>query len=201
MRFRDEQGRVTRWRERRIVSMARCHAAGLEIELAAENWQGEITVRAALDAGVTNAGVGRYRKLAGRHLETLGTREEDAECVSVRCRTVQSRVEVVEAARLRLFSGPDRLTAPLSPRREANAVAQEVSLEMTGVPVRLEKIVTLYTSRDPAITEPGSAAVTELHRTESFEAMLADHRRARSEEHTSELQSLMRTSYAVFCLK
>src|SRR3546814_5891122 len=27
------------------------------------------------------------------------------------------------------------------------------------------------------------------------------HRSARSEEHTSELQSLMRTSYAVFCLK
>src|SRR3546814_2146288 len=32
--------------------------------------------------------------------------------------------------------------------------------------------------------------------------MLADHAaRARSEEHTSELQSLMRISYAVFCLK
>src|SRR3546814_2766516 len=29
--------------------------------------------------------------------------------------------------------------------------------------------------------------------------LLADH--VRSEEHTSELQSLMRTSYAVFCLK
>src|SRR3546814_5217687 len=28
-----------------------------------------------------------------------------------------------------------------------------------------------------------------------------DERRKRSEEHTSELQSLMRTSYAVFCLK
>src|SRR3546814_5238298 len=28
-----------------------------------------------------------------------------------------------------------------------------------------------------------------------------DHREARSEEHTSELQSLMRISYAVFCLK
>src|SRR3546814_2985334 len=27
------------------------------------------------------------------------------------------------------------------------------------------------------------------------------HRRSRSEEHTSELQSLMRTSYAVFCLE
>src|SRR3546814_2295788 len=30
---------------------------------------------------------------------------------------------------------------------------------------------------------------------------LADQRRVRSEEHTSELQSLMRISYAVFCLK
>src|SRR3546814_3689353 len=29
----------------------------------------------------------------------------------------------------------------------------------------------------------------------------ADHQAARSEEHTSELQSLMRISYAVFCLK
>src|SRR3546814_1095506 len=33
-------------------------------------------------------------------------------------------------------------------------------------------------------------------------AVLAlEHRKARSEEHTSELQSLMRISYAVFCLK
>src|SRR3546814_2612888 len=31
--------------------------------------------------------------------------------------------------------------------------------------------------------------------------LLADLRAARSEEHTSELQSLMRISYAVFCLK
>src|SRR3546814_6360571 len=32
-------------------------------------------------------------------------------------------------------------------------------------------------------------------------ASLNDRRHVRSEEHTSELQSLMRTSYAVFCLK
>src|SRR3546814_1210163 len=33
------------------------------------------------------------------------------------------------------------------------------------------------------------------------EAVVADHHRTRSEEHTSELQSIMRISYAVFCLK
>src|SRR3546814_3444638 len=34
-----------------------------------------------------------------------------------------------------------------------------------------------------------------------FQLVLAAHRGKRSEEHTSELQSLMRISYAVFCLK
>src|SRR3546814_5095009 len=38
-----------------------------------------------------------------------------------------------------------------------------------------------------------------LHRVESLDPR--PDRRQRSEEHTSELQSLMRSSYAVFCLK
>src|SRR3546814_9652228 len=35
----------------------------------------------------------------------------------------------------------------------------------------------------------------------SFDGVVDDLERLRSEEHTSELQSLMRISYAVFCLK
>src|SRR3546814_7348707 len=42
---------------------------------------------------------------------------------------------------------------------------------------------------------PGLRAVTV------FEEMQRRHPELRSEEHTSELQSLMRISYAVFCLK
>src|SRR3546814_6965906 len=55
----------------------------------------------------------------------------------------------------------------------------------------------------PAQTEPAS----DRHRTASPGtvhrriACFLRHGRARSEEHTSELQSLMRISYAVFCLK
>src|SRR3546814_7715948 len=36
---------------------------------------------------------------------------------------------------------------------------------------------------------------------ESSQAQFIRHKQCRSEEHTSELQSLMRISYAVFCLK
>src|SRR3546814_5457099 len=46
----------------------------------------------------------------------------------------------------------------------------------------------------PALADQLAARTTAFHK-----AMTID--RARSEEHTSELQSLMRISYAVFCLK
>src|SRR3546814_1963807 len=39
------------------------------------------------------------------------------------------------------------------------------------------------------------------HRDKEFIDVRSQHRRTRSEEHTSELQSLMRISYDVFCLK
>src|SRR3546814_1996955 len=39
------------------------------------------------------------------------------------------------------------------------------------------------------------------HVPANFDALVARRLRHRSEEHTSELQSLMRISYAVFCLK
>src|SRR3546814_1829493 len=45
--------------------------------------------------------------------------------------------------------------------------------------------------------EPEDRAAARL----AAHADAALHQRARSEEHTSELQSLMRISYAVFCLK
>src|SRR3546814_10788111 len=44
---------------------------------------------------------------------------------------------------------------------------------------------------------PEGAQVTE---SDAIAFLMLDHR-SRSEEHTSELQSLMRISYAVFCLK
>src|SRR3546814_21022990 len=44
-------------------------------------------------------------------------------------------------------------------------------------------------------------ATVEQGLTRLLEALVSTHGVRRSEEHTSELQSLMRISYAVFCLK
>src|SRR3546814_4193560 len=52
---------------------------------------------------------------------------------------------------------------------------------------------------DPDVLDPGRA--TAMEGPGPAPGRGHDGHRARSEEHTSELQSLMRISYAVFCLK
>src|SRR3546814_3760223 len=53
---------------------------------------------------------------------------------------------------------------------------------------------TLFRSGQQIAAQTGAATVVRREQS-------AEHADRRSEEHTSELQSLMRTSYAVFCLK
>src|SRR3546814_9803520 len=63
---------------------------------------------------------------------------------------------------------------------------------------------TTFTRADPAHGGSGRGLVRtgrDRHCGCSVHSMEHLGSRARSEEHTSELQSLMRTSYAVFCLK
>src|SRR3546814_8621048 len=62
----------------------------------------------------------------------------------------------------------------------------------------IEKLV--VRRRDHGIGAPDDAAAWLAH-TEAGELPGGEAKTGRSEEHTSELQSLMRISYAVFCLK
>src|SRR3546814_9765599 len=55
-------------------------------------------------------------------------------------------------------------------------------------------------SRSPSISKMPGHAIAEESQRDGAE-QVEEHERRRSEEHTSELQSLMRSSYAVFCLK
>src|SRR3546814_7184295 len=55
-------------------------------------------------------------------------------------------------------------------------------------------------SRRPFSPDTGKKATLCIKPCESFGQSMTN-KRERSEEHTSELQSLMRISYAVFCLK
>ena len=177
--FRDPAGRTTRWRERRLVSMADCHLAGLSVEISAVDWSGELTVRSALDGRVTNDGVARYKELAGRHLETLELDQPDPDTLFLLCRTSQSHIHVAQAARNRLY----RDGVPLATERELGMTEDQIvqSLSCTveaGQAVRAEKIVALYSSRDRAISEPGHEARKAIRSAGRFDELLAAHESA-----------------------
>src|SRR3546814_5588427 len=61
--------------------------------------------------------------------------------------------------------------------------------------------VALRAPEGERIEVDGEDVVPEVHRMLDRMSAFATRMRSRSEEHTSELQSLMRNSYAVFCLK
>jgi alpha,alpha-trehalase len=178
VRFCDDRGRITRWEERRLVSMAERHRAGLAVELVAENWNGPITIRTQLDASVVNDGVARYRGLANRHLRTLDVRALAPARMFLHAETVQSRVEIALAAELRLSRAGSPVEATFETSVGADVVEQRARTTLNGSPLRIEKLIALYTSRDPAISEAGLAARECIERSDGFDGMLARHRRA-----------------------
>lgn len=181
MRLRDRDGRVTRWEERRLVSMADPHLAAVELCLTPENWSGEMTVRSALDGSVSNAGVERYSALNSRHLETLETLQPKPETIFLRSRMVQSRREIAMAARTRVYPG-DGAEAERMLERLPDFVAHDIKVEAKeGSRIRVEKVVAIYTSQDQAISEVGNAATSALARAQSFDDLHDRHRVAWSD--------------------
>src|SRR5690606_19293938 len=66
-----------------------------------------------------------------------------------------------------------------STRVEERSVSETIrAAAIAQRPLRLEKIVTLYTSRDFAISDPKTAATTWVRRHPGFDALLESHERA-----------------------
>src|SRR3546814_3917024 len=95
---------------------------------------------------------------------------------------------------------------------DASLEREALDFHSTGRPGKIEIVATkpMATQRDLALAySPGVAAPVQAIAADPDAAydytakgnLVAVITNGRSEEHTSELQSLMRISYAVFCLK
>jgi trehalose/maltose hydrolase-like predicted phosphorylase len=179
LRIRDRAGRESTLRSRRFVSMARMHQAGVAWVLTPHNWSGTVEVISALDGRVSNQGVARYRQLEGRHLDSGGVRTSGPDVIALRARTRQSAIGIAEAARTRAFGEHGELEVARSVYQVEDYIQQILAFEVReGTPVRVEKMVALYTSRDRAISEPLHNAEKSVTRYPPFEQALEDHARA-----------------------
>jgi len=179
LRLRDRAGRETTLRSRRFVSMDRMHQAALAWELVPENWSGRLELVSAIDGRVLNNGVARYRQLWGRHLDPQAPRIYAADVIALKMRTRQSRIEIAEAARARVYADGHELHVDRTTYQTEDYIQQVLSLDVEqGVPIRVEKLIALYTSRDRAISEPLDSAGHGVARYTGFDEALAGHRRA-----------------------
>jgi beta-phosphoglucomutase family hydrolase len=171
MTFEDPHARRSTLQERRLVSMADMHTAALEVTLKAENWSGQVTVRSGIDGRIVNSGAKLYEKFNNRHLRPLSAEVIDNYGVRLVVCTCQSNIQVAQSARTRVFLDRQALDVARRPIVEPGYVGQELDLQIAaGQTLRIEKIALLYTSRDAAISEPGSAARKALARAQSFDA-------------------------------
>lgn len=176
LRCRDDAGRTTRVTQRRFVHMEHAHLAGLETVLVPEDWDGRLTVRSGVDGGVENAGVARYRDLDGRHLCDHEVSRPDDDVLLVTARTRQSRIRLAVAARTRAWVGDDAWPGAASLVDAGRRAWLQLDVDATaGVPVRVEKVAAVFTSRDRAISEPATEAVTWVRRADTFAGLVRSH--------------------------
>jgi trehalose/maltose hydrolase-like predicted phosphorylase len=179
LRFRDRNGRETSLRSRRFVSMAHSHQAGIEWTVTPENWSGRLEVVTALDGRVANRGVARYRDLEGRHLDPVSPRTFGPEIIALKVQTRQSNIYVAQAARTRVYRGDEPVEVERSLYQMEDYIQQVLALDVReGGPVRVEKMVAFYTSRDAAINEALGNAGASAGRYGTFADAFARHSRA-----------------------
>ena len=176
LRFADAEGRETAVAQRRFVSMANPNVLALQMTLLPVNWSGPVSFRSMLDGRVSNAGVARYRGLASHHLVPVEERHPDPETILLEVETSQSHIRVAEAARTRLLRDDEADPPGARVIRGEAWIGLEISTEAAqGKEIKVEKVGTLYTSREPAISEPGQEAARAAVRLPGFDALLHEH--------------------------
>jgi trehalose/maltose hydrolase-like predicted phosphorylase len=158
------------------VSKDHPHLLALEASVTPEDWSGPLEIRSLLDGRVQNRGVARYRSLRGDHLVPLSTTEVDRETVALEVETGGSHLRIAQAARTRVRRGQEDLDPGRRLLQEPGTIGHELQLTLEeGVSVRVEKVAMLYCSRDHAISDPLTSAVTWIRRAGDFESLLDRH--------------------------
>lgn len=175
-RLVDPDGRVLAVTQRRFVSLRDPHLLVLESTWVPENFGGVLEVESALDGTVRNDGVSRYRELPDDHLEHVRSEAPSDDTVLLHVRTNDSGVDIVQCARTRVCLGgeviePDRATE-LGERRAAQTLSVAVG---QGEQLVVEKVVSLFTSRDDGVYSPSVAARHAASVAPGFDELLERH--------------------------
>ena len=175
--FQDKKGRKTDVKTSRIVHMKDPHLALIRYVITPLNYEGMITVKSGIDGSVENTGVERYRSLNTKHLVPCSLKAIGKNTVSLTVRTSQSRINITESARTRIFSSGREIK---NIRTSFNKTKNEIYCEFK-IPVKrkkkyeIEKTVSIYTSKDWGIKNYKKASIQAVKKAGNFVTLFKIH--------------------------
>lgn len=162
----------------RIAHMQNPHYLAIKYAITPKNYEGPITVRVGLDGRVKNTGVLRYRDLNNSHLKAEKLGKFSDNCIYLLMQTNQSKITIAQAAKTRIFCGnkeikPKKITTVIKGKR---SVWQEFSFYLKPQNTyTIEKVVTIYTSRDYGVRAPLLRAISLAKRAKRFDDLFKTH--------------------------
>lgn len=162
-----------------IVHMQEAHLAVLKYVITPRNYSDCITVASMLDGNILNTGVERYRKLNCRHLRPSSLGAWGRNGVYLSMKTSQSKVEISQACKLRIFEGDRELKPKINLRiKGKEIIGQEFKIfAQKGKSYTIEKTIALYTSKDKGVENPQQSAIKLAKGARRFNILLKSHKK------------------------
>ncbi|KTC85530.1 MULTISPECIES: glycoside hydrolase family 65 protein [Legionella] len=152
LKFMDPKGRIFILSSLRFVSQHNPHFGGLTYSIISTNWEGKITLRSSIMGNVLNKGVPRYKDLSNCHIEILKKGAVN-DCLYMQVRTKSSHIVIAEAVKTQV-SSKKNLKFTQSIIDEDENIHQEFYLTIRKCEkIRINKIISLFTSKDTAVFE------------------------------------------------
>lgn len=160
----DPEGRMTQVFSSRFAGMADPHRAGLRYSVMPLNYSGRIEIRSALSGNHLNAGVERYNTLNQQQLEPV-TELAEENGMQLVVKTTQSDILIATGC-----SSTLSVNASTELSSGDGWIQQEYAFEaQKNEEVVLEKLVSIYTSRDPEVEDPLEEVRSTLRVLSSYE--------------------------------
>lgn len=177
IKWKDDQGRITLVENHFIVSMAHPHCGAMRLTITPQNYDGEVTVRSGIDGNIINAGVDRYKQLKSNHLEPCSHGKFGRDGIFLQMQTTQSLIQITQAMRTLIYDG----ATPIRPALKVISHGRQRIMHECRLTVKqnqrisLEKLVSVYTSRDHGVSDNCTIAQEKVTQIDSFESLFKAH--------------------------
>ncbi|NHZ85063.1 MAG: beta-phosphoglucomutase family hydrolase [Planctomycetia bacterium] len=170
----NKNGQQTLVETSRLASMATPHCASLKFCITPLNYSETITIRSGITYAIRNTGVKRYQQLENQHLKPIDKGGKN-NLIYVLTKTIQSNIKIAQAVKTLFLIGNKNIKSDNYLYQDSESIYTEASIAINqGQTFSIEKLVSIYTSKDDGIDNPLTIAKNSASSLENFDKLLKD---------------------------